>query len=118
MEQRIRRLAILGLVVALAGAQGCGKEEGNGGKGSASPPPEITGIAECDLYLHKSRECAAKTGDEGLRKSALDSIAKTEDGWKQAPRSTAAEKEALAEACQKMYDGAKKTSGSMCPGVY
>ena len=69
------------------------------------------GVAECDDYLKKMRDCAGKMQPEaaGPMKESVDTMAKA---WKDAS-STPEGKTALAAGCKQALDAAKSAYGSM-----
>ena len=100
-------VSLFGLIMV-----GCPKDEGGtaekpaaakaekGGGGEAAG--EI-GIAECDEYIKKMRECLKKMPDEA--KAATEAgFKQTVDAWKQAATNAAA-KDSLAQGCKAALDG-------------
>ena len=78
---------------------------------------DTLGVAECDLYISKMRECmgalpdAARGAFENGMKTALDQ-------WKQSIEAGGdAAKQALGQACKSTLDAAKQAAGQLCPNV-
>jgi predicted ester cyclase len=104
-------------LAAQLGLMGGAAEKPAGEDGAVAAGGDTLGVAECDLYISKMRECmgslpdAARGAFENGMKTALDQ-------WKQSITAGGdAAKSALGQACKSTLDAAKQAAGQLCPDV-
>ena len=107
----MKRMIVVGLMVALTGLLACNKDGGSsggsgGGGGAAASGGDSIGVKECDDYIKTWNDCYKDPATKAAAKPGLDAMTKA---WKDQAKDPAS-KSALAQGCKMALDNFPKAA--------